>query len=112
MKAFKRLEGQTEMGNPRTLFRARVISAEQYKLVQEIKAFYDGETVLTRKQLRDAHGVLRDRRAAPFFISKNVACKVKGFRGVYDISRLKLAKTETSRYRSIKNRKVPHLVAA
>ena len=90
--AFKRLEGVTLAGNPRTLFRAIAINADQFKLVQEIVAHYNGETKLTRKQLRDAHGVLRGKKAAPYFVSKNMACKVKGTHGVYNVAVLKLAK--------------------
>ena len=90
--SFKKLEGVTKDGNPRTLFRAIAINAEQFKLTQEIVAYYKGETKLTRKQCRDAHGALREgKKAAPYFISKNVACKVKGAHGVYNLGVLKLA---------------------
>ena len=90
--SFKKLEGLTKDGNPRTLFRATAINADQFKLLNEIIAHFNGETKLTRKQCRDAHGVLRGKKAAPYFISKNVACKVKGAHGVYNLGVLKLAK--------------------
>jgi hypothetical protein len=91
--AFKKLEGLTKDGNPRTLFRAIAVNALQFQLAQEIIALYNGETKLTRKQCRDAHTALRGKKAAPYFISKNVVCKVKNVHGVYDLSRLKLAKS-------------------
>lgn len=81
---FKKLEGHN------VLFRATAVSADQMKLVEEIVAHFEGRTVLSRKECRDAHGVLRGKKAAPYFISKNVACKVKGQHGMYDLSRLKL----------------------
>ena len=98
--AFKKLEGLTKDGNPRTLFRAIAINAAQFKLTQEIIALYEGETKLTRKQCRDAHSKLRplptpyasgNERSCPYFISKNMTCKTKAH-GIYDLSRLKLAK--------------------
>jgi len=92
--SFKKLEGLTKDGNPRTLFRATAINADQFKLLNEIIAHFNGETKLTRKQCRDAHGVLRGKKAAPYFISKNVACKVKGAHGVYNLGVLKLAKSD------------------
>jgi len=91
--SFKKLEGLTKDGNPRTLFRATAINADQFKLLNEIIAHFEGETKLTRKQCRDAHGVLRGKKAAPYFISKNVACKVKNAHGVYNLGVLKLAKS-------------------
>jgi hypothetical protein len=82
---FNKVEGHN------VLINAKAINASQFKLIEEIIAHYDGVTVLTRKQLRDAHGALRGKRAAPYFVSKNIACKVKGQHGMYDVSRLKLS---------------------
>lgn len=83
--AFKKLDGHN------VLFRALALSAAQMALVGEIIKHYDGQTKLSRKQLRDAHGVLRGKKAAPYFISKNVACKVKGEHGMYELKNLKMS---------------------
>jgi hypothetical protein len=104
---FKRLEGLTKAGNTRTLFRATIVSQEQFDLAQSIIAHFEGETKLTRKQCRDAHGVLKGKKAAPYFISKNVACKTKAH-GVYDLSKLRVAtaKREKTAKRENKRKKL------
>jgi hypothetical protein len=93
--SFNKVAGHISIQNPdgiaKVLFRATAINLDQMKLIEEIRAHFNGENVLTRKQLRDAHGVLRGRKAAPYFVSKNLACKVKDKHGFYDISRLKLS---------------------
>ena len=89
--AFKRIEGTLPNGNPRTLIRAIALNASQFKMVQDIIALYNGETVLTRKQLMDANTTLRPGKIyMPYFIGKNVICKTKT-NGIFDLSRLKLA---------------------
>lgn len=59
---------------------------KQSKLVAELDAFfaktyedYDKkEKIVTRQQLRDAHGELREgRKASPHFITRNNMCKVR-----------------------------------
>ena len=82
--AFKRTEK-----NP-SLFRAIAISADQMAVVEAIKTFRKGETILTRPQLMEANMALYERKFMPYFISKNLACKTKT-RGVFDISKLKVA---------------------
>ena len=91
--AFKRIEGKLENGNPRTLFRAIALNTEQFKLVQDIIAFHNGETKLTRKQILACNETLRPGKAyMPYFISKNVACRRTGDPfGIYDLSGLKAA---------------------
>lgn len=103
---------QKEKGVHNVLINAKTLNnANQMKLVEEIRALYGklkpgkhggkevteedveryAKGIYTRKELRDAHGVLRGRRAAPYFISKNVACKVTGQHGMYNVAVLKLS---------------------
>ena len=113
----------------KVLINAKAITSEQMKLVNEVIAHYDAMTVesviynskcqehekdvkvtqemieryatrlYTRQELRTAHFVLRNKRAAMYFVSKNVACKRKSDH-LYDLKVLrakveKVAKSET-----------------
>ena len=86
------IEGTTKDGNPRTLFRAIALNADQFKVVQDIIAHWAGETKLTSKQLIVAYNALKGRKYMPYFIGRNVACKVKNTPGIYNLSVLKLRK--------------------
>ena len=89
---FTMIEGTTKDGNPRTLFRAIALNADQFKVVQDIIAHYEGETKLTSKQLITAYNALRGRKYMPYFIGRNVSCKVKNTPGIYNLGVLKMRK--------------------
>ena len=87
------------MNTNKSIVNFRKMNAKQAALVAEIDAHmkatyadYDAtEKLVSRQQLREAHGALRKnadgtpRAASPFFISHNVQCKVKGYRGLYSL---------------------------
>lgn len=81
--AFKKLEGHS------SLFSSKSVSPAQFALAQEISEA-NGGPLVTRKNLKAFHLQLRGKLASPYFIAKNVALKVKGSTGVYDLSRLKI----------------------
>jgi hypothetical protein len=87
MPTFKKLEGHT------SLISALAVSALQLQLAKEIIKL-NGGAIISRKNLKAAHLQLRNKKASPYFIAKNVALKVKSTPGAYDLSRLKLAKGE------------------
>jgi hypothetical protein len=106
--SFKKITGRVSTQNPngeaKVLFRATAINAAQMTLTREIIEHFANvaepteeqterwaKGIYTRKELRDAHGVLRGKKAAPYFISKNVACKVTNQHGCYCVTRLKLS---------------------
>jgi hypothetical protein len=91
--AFKLIDGLTESGNPRSLFRAIVLNTEQFKIVQDIINYFEGETKLTSKQLITANNVLRGKKHMPYFIGRNLIAKTKES-GMYDLSKLKLSKAK------------------
>ena len=87
---FKPIEGTLANGNPRTLFRAIALSASQFAVVQSIIKLYDGQTLLTRKQLMDANTTINPGKIyMPYFIGRNMVCKTKT-PGTFDLSRLKM----------------------
>lgn len=76
------------------LINRKKLSEKQMEIVSAIVKYYRGKKhphplMLTRKELRDAHGAIAKRRAAPYFISKNIAAKVKPSkdvpRGTYNL---------------------------
>ncbi len=82
------------------LFNNVALGIKQMKVVQDIINYWnptvvEGQTLktkLNREELREAHRVTHGIPMwGPHFIVKNVACKVKGEPGMFELGRLKLA---------------------
>lgn len=69
-----------------TKMTTKTLNANQAVLVADLLKHFKGETKVSRKQLRDAHGELRGKKASPYFITKNNACKVKDAHGMYNLA--------------------------
>ena len=89
--SFKIIDGTTEKGTPHTLFRGYALSADQFKIIQDIIEFHKGETKLTSKQLITANQSLRCKKYMPYFIGRNLSAKIKNTPGIYNLSVFKLA---------------------
>ena len=80
---FKQIEGHT------SLFRAQVVSAEQFELAQKLIAANEGNPLIRNKDLHLLTQTVTGAKYCPYFIGKNDFLKVKSEKGLYDLSRLK-----------------------
>ena len=64
------------MNTKKLSFRQMQLVNELVTLGTETYPNPDSTFIYTRKELRDMHGVLRNRKASPYFISKNIAAKL------------------------------------
>lgn len=55
----------------------KIANSRELDLLQKFYDYFEGRTVATRKELRDAHKIIAGKQASPHFITKNNACKVK-----------------------------------
>lgn len=82
------------------LVNSKIVSETQMQLVRDIQAYYAAlennvvRTIFTRKELKSAHAILRNRRASPYFICKNVACKTKDHK--YNVAVLRVASAKSA----------------
>jgi len=92
----------------RTLLDTNLVSETQFNLVQKMIKHFKGRKIVSRKELREAHGVLMGKKASPYFISKNIAAKVeankvKGIRtGSYNLGIFKIDKNKPNRTAEVK----------
>jgi cell division protein YceG involved in septum cleavage len=81
---------QKDGETPSTMINTTALSPAHMAIVKAFIEFNEGSPLFTLKQLWAANQALRNRKYAPYFIAKNLACKSKTF-GVYDLSKLKVS---------------------
>jgi hypothetical protein len=86
---------QKDGTTPSTMIRAIALTPEHMEIVKSFIEFNGGNPLFTLKQLWAANQALRNRKYAPYFIAKNLACKTKVF-GQYDLSKLKVAASKAA----------------
>jgi hypothetical protein len=77
-------------GHP-SMFRLLAVSAEKFAIAQSLIKHNDGNPVFQNTQLHAAAQAVTGKKYCPYWIGKNIALKVKGSAGTYDLSRLKLS---------------------
>src|SRR5271166_3721571 len=89
--SFQTLEGHA------SLFSATAVSQKQFDIAQKMIAHNAGESKIQGKILHIIAQECLGTKYVPYFIGKNVALRVKGTPGLFDLSRLKVAKTKTAK---------------
>ena len=86
--SFQTLEGHA------SLFSATAVSQKQFDITKKMIAHNGGESKIQGKILHIIAQECLGTKYVPYFIGKNVALRVKGTSGLFDLSRLKVAKSK------------------
>jgi hypothetical protein len=74
-----------------TLIRAVALNPAQMNVVTKIREFLGGDPIQAHKDIRRANKELFGHEYMPYYMGKNVQCKVKNSPGMYNLGIFKLA---------------------